>query len=326
MLSKKEKLLKENYKVNSKEYNRLMREEREVIWDFVEWDLFYKYMCINKNLNNQFRDDPLIYKLLCSHSYSNIIKDKNKSGFVGELNSFDFDHTTSIQFSPEACVTYSDTVTGVVTFPYFHGWDEIENWISKVPKDNYRVYILNPILIFYGLGTVGLFLTPTFAHGTNIELCNRYIIGLTGYPLFLTFSNEENVEKIRSIDLELCKEDFVNEVYELSGKNKCLKKTLDFWKDSDNVIIPLFEESYMHYLNVQPYRSVDTINFVRILSEKNFKLIHEDTKETLGPFKEFSLDKMFKVIDTENGEFKLTEKQLKSLLDGKYNFLIMNEE
>ena len=148
-------------------------------------------MSINKNLNNLFENNPFISRLLCTHSYSNIIQDKNKSGYIGNLHGFFFDHTTSIQLKPEVNVNYSDTVTGVVTFPYINSWDEIENWISKVPKNGYRIYVMNPILIFYELGTVGLFLTPTYANGANIELCNRYIIGLTGYPLFLTFSNEE---------------------------------------------------------------------------------------------------------------------------------------
>ncbi|MBR0372285.1 MAG: hypothetical protein IJH63_16500 [Methanobrevibacter sp.] len=56
-------------------------------------------------------------------------------------------------------------------------------------------------MLFYGWGTVGLFLTPKFYNGIAIEECNHYIIGLTGYPLFLTFSLEEEVEKIKYVDL-----------------------------------------------------------------------------------------------------------------------------
>ncbi len=261
---------------------------------------------------------------MLSPAYSNLIVDKNEFGYVGELNQFSFDHTSSMQLRSDVCnLSGADTVTGIITFPYFHNWEEIKDWIDKVPEDNYSVYIINPILLFYGLGTVGLFLTPTYANGVNIELCNRYIISLTGYPLFLTFSNEEKVDEIRYIDLGLCEDDFVEEVYEISGNNECLKKALNFWKDNDEVRIPLIEENYKNYLDVQPYLCPDTINFVRILPNIQFFLVHEDTKEKLGPFKEFSLDQMFKVIDTENGEFKLTEKQLNCLLDGKYDFLIM---
>lgn len=320
----KKELLKDFYNVNEKEYFRLFKDENRLVYDFEEWKIFYKWVGINKKLNNLFENNPFISKLLLSPAYSNLIVDKNEFGYVGELNQFSFDHTSSMQLRSDVCnLSGADTVTGIIRFPYFHNWEEIKDWIDKVPEDNYSVYIINPILLFYGLGTVGLFLTPTYANGVNIELCNRYIISLTGYPLFLTFSNEEKVDEIRYINLGLCEDDFVEEVYEISGNNECLKKALNFWKDNDEVRIPLIEENYKNYLDVQPYLCPDTINFVRILPNKQFFLVHEDTKEKLGPFKEFSLDQMFKVIDTENGEFKLTEKQLNCLLDGKYDFLIM---
>ena len=62
MLSKKEELLKDNYKVNKKEYFRLLREENEFAWDFEEWKIFYKWVGINKKLNNLFEK---------THSYIN---------------------------------------------------------------------------------------------------------------------------------------------------------------------------------------------------------------------------------------------------------------
>lgn len=320
----KKELLKDFYKVNQKEYFRLFKDENRLVYDFEEWKIFYKWVGINKKLNNLFENNPFISKLLLSPAYSNLIADKNEFGYIGELNQFSFDHTSSMQLRSDVCnVRGADTVTGIITFPYFRNWEEIKDWIDKVPEDNYSVYIINPILLFYGVGTVGLFLTPKYYNGYYIELCNRYVIGLTGYPLFLTFSDEKTIDEIRFIDLGLCKDDFVEEIYELSGNNKCLKKALNFWKDNDEVRIPLIDENYEDYLDVQPYLSPDTINFVRILSNKQFFLVHEDTKVKLGPFKEFSLDQMFKVIDTENGEFKLTEKQLNCLLDGKYDFIIM---
>ena len=44
MLSKKEELLKDNYKVNKKEYFRLLREENEFAWDFEEWKQDQKHL------------------------------------------------------------------------------------------------------------------------------------------------------------------------------------------------------------------------------------------------------------------------------------------
>lgn len=323
MLSKKEKLLNGNYKVNRKEYFRLLSEENEIAGDFEEWKIFYKWVGINKKLNGLFQVNPFIYKLLCSSAYSNLIVDKNEYGYIGELDKFFFDHTISVQLrSDVSTISCPDTVTGIITFPYFHDWNEIKDIIDKVPEDSCSVYVLNPILIYYGLGTAGLFLTPKYCNGINIESCNQYIIGLTGYPLFLTFSMENNVEEIHFVDLGLSKEDFINELYVLSSENKSLLKMLNFWNKYEEVNIPLVEEQYEYYLDVQPYYAFNEINFIKIISKKQFKLVHEDTNQVLGPFKEFSLDESFKVIDTENGELKLFDYELRDLLDGKFDFLI----
>ncbi|MBQ2613141.1 MAG: hypothetical protein IJG19_04620 [Methanobrevibacter sp.] len=198
----REKLLKDKYEVNEKEYLRIMREEHGPLYDFEEWKIFYKYVAINKKLNNLFKNDSFISKLLFSTAYNNLIIGKNEYGYIGELNQFSFDHTSSIKLCPDVSkISYADTIRGIITFPYFHTWEQIKDWIDKVPGDNFSVYIINPILLFYGWGTVGLFLTPKFYNGIAIEECNHYIIGLTGYPLFLTFSLEEEVEKIKYVDL-----------------------------------------------------------------------------------------------------------------------------
>ena len=323
---KKEKLLKERYEVNKREYFRLFGENHFDIRDFEEWKLFYKYVAINKKLNDLFQPNPFLYKLLFSPAYSNLITDKNDYGHIGELSEFSFDHTDSMQLRSDVSrISCADTVTGIITFPYFHDWDEVKDWIDKVPEDNYSVYIINPILLFYGAGTVGLFLTPNYYGGYHIELCNHYIIGLTGYPLFLTFSMKEEVEEICYTDLELSKENYVKELYELSGKNKCLLKMLNFWKDNETVRIPLIEDRYEYYLDVQPYRCFSEINFIKIYSKKPFSLVHEVSKKSLGPFKEFSLDNAFNVIDTEKGEFVLSDEQLNDLLEGKYDFIVGEE-
>ena len=95
---------------------------------------------------------------------------------------------------------------------------------------------------------------------------------------------------------------------------------LNFWKDNEDVSIPLIENTYKYYLDVQPYRAYNEISFIKIISKKPFKLVHEDKNQILGSFKEFTLDEVFKVIDTDNGEFKLSDEQLDDLLKGKYDF------
>lgn len=325
MITKKEIVEKENFKVNDKEYLRILCEEQISFFDYEEWSIFYKFVLIHKELNNIFESDPFLGKLVFSSAYSNLIKDKNEYGCIGNLTSHSFDHTSTMRLRCDVSEVYvSDTVTGVITFPYFNQWRNVKEWIDNVPE-SFSVYIINPILLYYGLGTVGLFLTPKYYSGYNMELCNRFIISLTGYPLFLTFSMDDEVDEINHADLGLCKDNFVNELYSLSNDNKSLLKMLNFWKDNEDVRIPLIDEIYKKYLDFQPYYPYGSINFIKINSTKSFRVIHEDTGEILGIFKEFTLDEPFKVIHTENGEFNLSAKQLKDLLDGKYDFVLEKE-
>lgn len=107
----------------------------------------------------------------------------------------------------------------------------------------------------------------------------------------MTFSSKEKVDKIKYVDLKLSKENFINELYELSGENKSLLKMLKFWNEHQEVSIPLVEDQYRRYLDVPYYHGFDEITFIKIISKKQFKLVHEDTEHNLGLFKEFSLDK-----------------------------------
>ena len=319
MLTKDELEKKDNFKVNAEEYSRIQCEEDLSLFDYEISD-FYESVLIHKKLKNLFESDTFIYKLIMTNAYSDIIKGKNQYGYPGNLSTLSFDHTSTMRLRSDVSeVSVPDTVTGVITFPYFHDWMEVKLWIDKVP-DTYSVYIFNPILLFYGCGTVGLFLTPKYFTGHNIESCNRFIISVIGYPLFLTFTMEDTVDEINHIDLGLCKEDFVKEFYSTVDDNKCLLKILNFWKDNSDVRIPFVDESYDKYLDFQPYLTFDSLGFIKIISKRSFKLVHEDTGEILGTFREFSLDEPFKVIDTEKGEFKLSDDQLKDIVGGKYDF------
>ena len=260
MLLKKELKEKENYKVNKNEYFRLLAEEPQDIFNYEGWSIFYKWVAIHKSLNNIFMNNTFVSRLIFDKAYSKLIRNKNEYSYIGNLTPFSFDHTSSMQLRSDVSqVSFSDTVTGVITFPYINDWNDIKKWIDCV-SETFSVYIINPVLINYGIGTVGLFLTPKFYNGMNIELCNRFIISLTGYPLFLTFTMDETVDEINYVDLGLCKEDFVNGLFSLTNEGNGLLKMLNFWKDNDCVSIPLIEEIYDKYLDFQPYHIHDHIH------------------------------------------------------------------
>ena len=196
-------------------------------------------------------------------------------------------------------------------------------WIENVPE-SFSVYIINPRLIFYNLGSVGLFLTPTYYDGIFIEAFNRFVISLTGFPLFLTYTMEENVDEITFTDFGLCKRDFINELYSLNN-DKSLLNMLNFWNDNECVTISSIERSYEEYLEIQSYMSQSNIDFLKLVSSKPFILKHEDTGEILGTFSEFFYNPVLKAITTQNNVVKLNDEQLKDLLDGKYEFKLISD-
>ena len=102
---------------------------------------------------------------------------------------------------------------------------------------------------------------------------------------------------------------------------ECIGVTMKLF-DNEDVSIPLIESCYEDYLDVQHYLYPGTINFVNIKSKRPFKLVHEDTKEELGSFREFFFNGELNVINSEDNGLTISEKQGKDLLDGKYDFNI----
>ena len=317
--------LQDKYVVDEKEYHRLLLQaDYNTLSDFVQWSISAKRIYIHEKLNHLFTLNPFLYRLIFDYGYKELLTDKNTHHCIGEYNSFDFDHTISIQFNDiDSHINCSDTITGILTFPYLQ-WEEVLEWSDKAPT-NYMVYIVNPLLIFYGVGTYGLFLTPSYYEGAFIELCNNYIISLTGYPLFLTIAKDlvDNIH-IEKLECDLSKEMFLEDYLEIE-EDKGLKKLARFWYTTSTVSVDYFDEYYEYYQCLQPYPQMnkyEDINYIRITSEAPFRLEHEKTGETIGTFHEFTLDARFNVIDTEKGEHHLTEKQTFDILNGEYDFIL----
>lgn len=310
--------IQDRYWVNEKEYYRLIQEETPSWQDYTIWDLPYKSMSIHKTLNKLWENNPFFYRLIAEYGYENILTDKNKEkGYVGEYNQFDFDHTTTIQLK-EPLVTHSDTITGILTFPYLT-WEGVKEWVDKAPP-NYRVYIINPVLIIYNIGAVGLLLTMDYYNGGAFELFNRYCISLCGLPLFLQFTDREKVPMIKTLDFPCSRDDFVDELKH-NRTDKGLQKLINFWHTYDEVECGVLESAYKKFQHIQAYSIyTENLNHIKVESEKPFQLVHETTGSILGEYHSFILDGYFKVIDTDTGEQELTDEELRMLLDGEYDF------
>ena len=207
-----------------------------------------------------------------------------------------------------------------MNFPYIQ-WSTINEIIKELPIE-WEILIINPVLMRYAKGSVGLFVTPRYADNLFIDECNSFIKLKTGYPLFLEYSNNEFVPKILFDKPELTLESYVEEMKKY-GKNKGLSKLLDFWVNNDCVSVSSFEYSFRDYMDNLPFSVWHDINFKEIKSTTLFKLIHEESGDILGPFHKFALDKSFKLADTNNGVLKLSDNQIKDLIEGKYDFKLV---
>lgn len=312
--------LKPSYPVNNTEYYNLMGET--LTGEYKVWEEVDERCLIHENLIGLFENNSFLYRLVFDRGYYGLLKGTGEcpQKVIGDLSVFDFDHSSSLKLKEDSGVIGGSSVTGIVCFPYLD-WDGLLLWRSKAPKE-FDTYLLNPLLVLYNGGAKGIFLTPSYYNGVYVELCNNLVIGLTGYPLFLTITNDEYVDRITCVDLDLTQKGLVEELH-IQSANKGLSKLIDFWDENSCVSVPIFNDFLMRYEKVQPYNFwCESLDGVEVISTLPFTLKHRVTGEVIGEFYKFKLDAMFNVIDTEKGEFPLTSVQVKRLLDGEYDFYI----
>ena len=295
--------------INENEYNRLFNEEidNETSWKFKS------NLYVNSFINDIFEENKFLYTIIFDEEYD-ILKNNR---FLDELGKY-FDHFYAVSLKENVSrIEQPEVITGIMDFPYIE-WNTINQFINKLPK-GWKLFIINPILMHYAESSVGLFLTPKYADDLFINECNSFIKIKTGYPLFLEYTTKENVPEIHFNKPELTLENYVKSMKKY-GKNKGLSKLLDFWVNNDCVKVHSFEYSFKDYQENLPYSVWHDINFKEIKSATPFKLVHEETGETLGPFHKFTLDKSFKLADTNNGVLQLNDSQIEDLIEGKYDF------
>lgn len=308
-------------KINNKEYKRLFNEymNNQTSWK-LKSDLY-----VDSFINDIFEENKFLHGIAFYSDYD-ILKNNtpqkpgNNGRFLDGLRGY-FDHYYAVSFKDNVSrIEEPETITGIMNFPYIQ-WDTIAEFIYNVPE-GWIAFIINPVLMRYAEGSVGLFLTPKYANNLYIKECNEFVRLKTGYPLFLRYTDEENVPEIHYDKPALTLESYIEEMKKI-GKNKGLSKLLDFWANNECVKVSSFEYSFKDYMDNLPFSVWDDINFKEIKSLTQFELIHEETGEILGPFHKFALDKSFKLADTNNGVLKLTDKQINDLIEGKYDFKLL---
>ncbi|WP_458404711.1 hypothetical protein [Methanobrevibacter sp.] len=297
--------------INEKEYKRLFNEEidNETSWKFKS------NLWVNSIINDVFEENKFLNAIVFDSEY-NILKNDSNKGFLDGL--IHFDHCYSVSFKKNVSrIEQPEVITGIMNFPYIQ-WNTINTYINKIPIE-WEILILNPILMRYAEGSVGLFVTPRYADDLFIDECNSFIKLKTGFPLFLKYTNKEYVPEIHFDKPELTLESYVEEMKRF-GKNRGLAKLLDFWANNDCVSVSSFEYSFKDYMENLPFSVWDSIDLKEIKSYVPFELVHEETGEILGPFNKFNLDKIFKLADTNNGVLQLNDSQIEDLIEGNYDF------
>ena len=298
--------------INKNEYERLFNEE---IDNQTSW-IFKSNLCVNSFINDLFEENKFLYRLFSDSDYTIL----NHHDIINYLkNHFDYYYAVSLKNNVSK-TDAPEVISGIMDFSYI-SWDKIKEIIDKLPG-GWVVFIINPILMRYEKGSIGLFFTPKYKDNYYIEECNNFIKSRTGYPLFLEYVEKDTIEKIEFDKPELTIEKYVLEMKKYC-QNKGLNKLLDFWQYNECVNIDAFEDSFNDFKDNIPYSIWDDINFKDIKSTIPFELIHEETGEVLGHYNRFCLDKSFKLADVDDGVLKLTDSQINDLIEGKYDFKLV---
>lgn len=308
-------------KINANEYERLLQEEMN---NKTSWNLT-DHICVDSFINDIFEENRFLYAIVFDKDYE-ILKNKNQLSaqdtdrFLENISQY-LEHECAVSFKSNISqIEMPEVITGIISFPNI-AWSDVEDYMLKAPA-GWEVFVVNPILMKYKEASIGLFLTPRYGNGHFIGECNNFIQTHTGYPLFLEYSTEEDIQKIHYNKPELTLESYVEDMKKY-GKNRGLSKLLDFWADNECIKVESFESSFRDYKENLPHLIWHDINFKQIKSLTQFELIHEETGEILGPFHKFALDKSFKLADTDNGVLKLTDDQIDDLIEGKYDFRLI---
>ena len=279
---------------------------------------FKSNLYVNSFINDVFEENKFLHAIVFDSEYD-LLKNGSNKGFLDGL--IPFDHYYSVSFKENVSrIEQPEVITGIMNFPYIQ-WSTINEIIDKIPVE-WEILIINPILMRYVEGSMGLFVTPKYADNLFIDEFNSFIQLKTGYPLFLEYSNNEFVAKIDFDKPELTLESYVEDMKKY-GKNKGLNKLLDFWADNDCVTVTSFEYNFKDYKDNLPFSVWHNIDLKEIKSYVPFNLVHEKTGEIVGPFNKFNLDKMFKLADTDKGVLQLNDSQIEDLIEGDYDFKLI---
>lgn len=289
--------------INEKNYERLynLKMENDEPWDMNE------YLDVNEKINYYFEKDETLTSILFFANESKIEDLSFPNGLL--------DHYYHVKFNNKDMNYDFEHLSGVISFPYTT-FEELGEIISSWNTKFWKLYIINPALMKYAEGSLGLFITP-MSFEIAIADYNGLFETLTGYKLFYLWADKDSIKPIMQ-NKEL-KDD--SEWFEsLTDEEfpKMHRKIVKFWYDNKEKIKCFsLENSYFQFTHKMQHDLPPLMSLT--LQGSDFEMFDTITGWTTGKCNRIEFDlKSFKCIYVDRREIVFTDRMLKNFKDGNF--------
>lgn len=287
--------------MNEKNYKKLYSLDIE---DEEFWTL-RNNLSVNSNINNYFRQDKTL-KSFIDYLDRKKIKDTSIPNAL-------LDHDYYVKFSDKNTEYEFSYLYGVMTFPYMN-FDKLKNIIYSWNTNFWNIYIINPTLMKYANGSLGLFITPVDEFA--IEQCNGFFETLTGYKLFYLWTNSEELKPIMKKNIVPDDSEWIKMLTDDEFPIMS-QKIIKFWLNNDDINCYSLKNSYFAFIHNMPF-IIPTVMLTTI-EGKDFEMVDTVNGWTTGKCNTLEFDlKSFKCIYVNEKIIEFNEEMIQSLKEGNF--------
>lgn len=308
----------ENYMgfINEENYKRLskikIKDNENWEWKKDLPDFEKVYYSVNERINYYFEEDSTLASLI---EFSKLSKIEDLS-IPHEL----LDHYHYMKFNNKDMKYDFDHLYGIMTFPYMD-FERLSEIISSWNTKFWNLFIINPALMKYVEGSLGLFITPINSD-ISISEYNGVFKTLTGYNLFYLWTNEKKIEPIRQNkkieDISKWFESLTDAEFP-----KMYKKIVRFWFDNkEKIECYALENSYFQFTHKMPHEYPPLI--VLTLEGDDFEMFDTKSGWSTGKCNKLGFDlETFNCIYVNDEEIVFTKEMLQDFKDGTFELKII---
>lgn len=294
--------------INEANYNIL---SNLTIEDEKPWNM-RNNLKVNSNINNYFKRDKTLESLI------NIFNEKKYEEFKIADGLLDHDYCVRFKCNKKDYYNFKH-IYGILTFPYM-SFETLKDIISSWGTEFWNLYIINPALMKYAEGSLGLFITPKY--NGYLQEINGISETLTGYELFYLWTDDSEINPI----IQNKEPDDINIWLEnLSDPNFPImyKKIVNFWFNNKEkgITSESLESSYFEFNHKMPYYPPSLMGIT--LKGIDFELFNPSTGWTTGKCNELSFDlASFNCIYVDHNEIVFTDKMIDEFKNGDFELKI----